>query len=99
VSIRIKKSNDLESSWRHLLDHLATIKPEWRNEIDDTGPGTLAIIVGTSNMGEPSLEIIRDRMRGHLGNKPLDTPPVLYDTFRALAGLYRDVPKEEARIF
>ncbi len=52
---RVMKKNDrLESNWRHLLDHLDPIKPEWRNETDDTGPGTLALIVGTSNLGDVS---------------------------------------------
>ncbi len=49
--------------------------------------------------GEPSLEIIRDRMHGHLGDEPLDTPPALYDAFRALAGLYRDAPKKKREFF
>ena len=99
VSLRNKRSSDLESRWRHLLDVLDTIKPEWRSEIDDTGPGTLALIVGTSNLAEPSLESIRDRLRGHTGGQPLDTPPALYDTFRALARLYPEIPKKKRGFF
>ena len=97
---KMKKHDRLESNWLRLLDHLATIRPEWRNEIDDTGPTSLAIIVGTSNnFEEPSLEIMRDRLRGHLAGERPDTPPGLYDTFRALAGLYRDVPKKKSEFF
>jgi hypothetical protein len=99
LPIRNKKSSDLESRWHRLLDVLDTIKPEWRSEIDDTGPGTLALIVGTPNLAEPSLESMRDRLRDHLGGQPLDTPPALYDTFRALTGLYREIPKKKRGFF
>ena len=73
----MKKNDLLESRRRHFLDRLDSLKVDWPESSDDTGPATVAMLAGTSYLGEPSLKVISERIPSYLAtnNQTLDTRP------------------------